>query len=1057
MNSGLCLRVLILVALTVPIRAAQPAPETFTLTVPDGPTSTLSGSSVSLLCEVSPLFNAEPLEVRWYRSSNFQSPALLYKDHKIQEVPVDPQYRGRVSLTGGLERGNVSLRLERVTQEDRGEYICQVTSDQWYEKASVFLTVNVTGSEPVLSVAEGRGGGGQVNVTCSSVGWSPQPKLTWRNKDGTEIRNGQEVLNTSDSQGLVNVSSWLLYSPSVSDWLSCTVSLSEEAKREGRILPHIYTAPTAVPGVSKEAFIVTLVLLVLFLVIGALCSVILCKRRGSMWSSSQKSRNSSETKNLIEGAENTVPKPTEQMVTGKEVHLAGAENTVPKPTEPMVTGKDVNLAAETKNLVEGAENSVPKPTEQMAAGKEVNLAGAVNTVPKPTEPMVTGKDVNLAAETKNLVEGAENSVPKPTEQMAAGKEVNLAGAENTVPKPTEPMVTGKDVNLAGAENTVPKPTEPMVTGKYVNLAGAENTVPKTTEPMVTGKDVNLAGAENTVPKPTEPMVTGKDVNLAAETKNLVEGAENSVPKPTEQMAAGKEVNLAGAENTVPKPTEPMVTGKYVNLAGAENTVPKPTEPMVTGKDVNLAAETKNLVEGAENSVPKPTEQMAAGKEVNLAGAENTVPKPTEPMVTGKDVNLAGAENTVPKPTEPMVTGKDVNLAGAENTVPKPTEPMVTGKDVNLAGAENSVPKPTEQMAAGKEVNLAGAENTVPKPTEQMVTGNEVNLAETKNLVEGAENSVPKPTEQMAAGKEVNLAGAENTVPKPTEPMVTGKYVNLAGAENTVPKPTEPMVTGKDVNLAGAVNTVPKPTEPMVTGKDVNLAAETKNLVEGAENSVPKPTEQMAAGKEVNLAGAENTVPKPTEQIAAGKEVNLADWHQVKGFKVPSENIILDIKTVHPAIRVNRGKRATYVKEKDTENPSMRMHLHVFCVESFSSGQHYWEVKVKDQKDKLSWYVGVARENVKRRSNVPLTPQNGFWILSYDKEKGFHVNTDPQTPITVAEITIVGVFLDCDRHTLSFYNVDTESLLYTFTDVKTSNYFPVFSPGQCDKTPLRILE
>ncbi|CAB1328182.1 unnamed protein product [Coregonus sp. 'balchen'] len=260
------------------------APETFTLTVPDGPTSTLSGSSVSLLCEVSPLFNAEPLEVRWYRSSNFHSPALLYKDHKIQEAPVDPQYRGRVSLTGGLERGNVSLRLERVTLEDRGEYICQVTSDQWYEKASVFLTVNVTGSEPVLSVAEGRGGGGQVNVTCSSVGWSPQPKLTWRNKDGTEIRNGQEVLNTSDPQGLVSVSSWLLYAPSYSNWLSCTVSLSEEAKREGRILPHIYTAPTAVPGVFKEAFIVTLVLLVLFLIIGALCSVILYKQRGIWYS-----------------------------------------------------------------------------------------------------------------------------------------------------------------------------------------------------------------------------------------------------------------------------------------------------------------------------------------------------------------------------------------------------------------------------------------------------------------------------------------------------------------------------------------------------------------------------------------------------------------------------------------------------------------------------------------------------------------------------------------------------------------------------------------------------
>uniref|UniRef100_A0A8C7H9Z0 Butyrophilin subfamily 3 member A1 n=1 Tax=Oncorhynchus kisutch TaxID=8019 RepID=A0A8C7H9Z0_ONCKI len=533
MHLGLCLRVLILSALTVPIRAAQPAPETFTLTVPDGPTSTLSGSSVSLLCQVSPLFNAEPLEVRWYHSSNSHSPALLYKDHKIQEAPVDPRYRGRVSLTGGMERGNVSLTLERVTLEDRGEYVCQVTSEQWYEKASVFLTVNVTGREPVLSVAEARGGGGQVNVTCSSEGWSPQPKLTWRNKEGTEIRY-EQVLNTSDPHGLVSVSSWLLYTPSYSDWLACTVSLSEEAKREGRILPHMNTAPTAVPGVSKEAFIVTLVLLILSLVIiCALCSVILCKRRGSMWSSSQKSRNHSDQAELGQ------------------------------------------RAAETKNLIEGAENKVPRPTEQRAAGKQDHLE-----------------------------------------------------------------------------------------------------------------------------------------------------------------------------------------------------------------------------------------------------------------------------------------------------------------------------------------------------------------------------------------------------------------------------------------------------------------AETNNSIEGAENTVKTPTEHTASGKEVHL----------------------------------KENIILDEKTAHPAIRVTQGKqRAQYIKEKDAEKPSVRTHLHVFSKESFSSGQHYWEVKVKDKStEKLSWYVGVARENVERRCNVPLTPQNGFWILSYDKEKGFHVNTDPQPPITVAELTIVGVFLDCDRYTLSFYNVDTKSLLYTFTDVKTSNYFAVFSPGRCDIYSIRII-
>ncbi|XP_052320445.1 butyrophilin subfamily 1 member A1-like isoform X16 [Oncorhynchus keta] len=628
MHLGLCLRVLILVALTVPIRAAQPAQETFTLTVPNGPTSTLSGSSVSLLCQVSPLFNVEPLEVRWYHSSNIHSPALLYKDHKIQETPVVPRYRGRVSLTGGMERGNVSLTLERVTLEDRGEYVCQVSSEQWYEKASVFLTVNVTGREPVLSVAEARGGGGgQVNVTCSSEGWSPQPKLTWRNKDGAEIRNEQEVLNTSDPQGLVSVSSWLLYACSYSDWLACTVSLSEEAKREGRILPHIYTAPTAVPGVYKEALIVTLILSLV--IICALCSVILCKRRGSMWSSSQKSRNRSDQAELGQ-----------------------------------------------------------RPADQTELGKG-----------------------------------------------------------------------------------------------------------------------------------------------PAETEHLIKGAENTVQTPTEQRAAGEEFNL----------------------------------------------------EAAENTVQTPTEQRAAGN------------------------------------------------------------------DVHLKGSENTVQTPTEQSAAGNDVHLEGAENTVQTPTEQSAAGNDVHL-------------------------------------------------------------------------------------------------------EGSENTVQTPTEQRAAGKDVHLEGAENTVQTPTEQRAAGEELNLNDWHHVKIFKV---NILLDEKNAHPAIRINKGKRAHYVKEKDTEKPS-RTHLHVFSEERFSSGQHYWEVKVKDgTTEKLSWYVGVARENVDKRPAVPLTPQNGFWILSYDKEQGFHVNTDPQPPITVAKLTIVGVFLDCDRHTLSFYNVDTKSLLYTFTDVKTSNYFPLLSPGRCDKIPIKI--
>ncbi|XP_071263222.1 butyrophilin subfamily 2 member A2-like isoform X1 [Salvelinus alpinus] len=265
-RSGVLLRVLILAAFTVTITAQKPAPEVFTLTVPNGPILTRLNASVTLPCELSPIFNVEPLEVRWYRSENSNSPALLYKDHKIQETPVDPRYRGRVSLTGGLERGNVSLTLERVTLEDRGEYVCHVSNERWYEKANV--SMNVTGSAPVLSVASG--GGGQVNVTCSSEGWSPQPKLTWRNKEETEIKN-EQVLFTS--------------------------------------------------GAWKEAFIVTLVLSLVLLSALSTVVCILLKHRDQM----KLEQNKSETKLLFKGTENSQEKrPVKEGINLEDWHQVKA-------------------------------------------------------------------------------------------------------------------------------------------------------------------------------------------------------------------------------------------------------------------------------------------------------------------------------------------------------------------------------------------------------------------------------------------------------------------------------------------------------------------------------------------------------------------------------------------------------------------------------------------------------------------------------------------------------------------------------------------------------------
>uniref|UniRef100_W5KLM7 Ig-like domain-containing protein n=1 Tax=Astyanax mexicanus TaxID=7994 RepID=W5KLM7_ASTMX len=158
--------------------------ETFSLQVPGGFIQAKVGSSVLLPCEMSPALNAESYEVSWYRPNKEDSPVLLYKDLKVQENTGDPQYRGRLSLVGDLQKGNVSLKLENLTLADRGEYVCYVKSSIWYDTAKVNLNITVVGSLPVLSLAEV---GDQVNVSCVSDGWFPKPTLTWKDMRGRKL------------------------------------------------------------------------------------------------------------------------------------------------------------------------------------------------------------------------------------------------------------------------------------------------------------------------------------------------------------------------------------------------------------------------------------------------------------------------------------------------------------------------------------------------------------------------------------------------------------------------------------------------------------------------------------------------------------------------------------------------------------------------------------------------------------------------------------------------------------------------------------------------------
>ncbi|KAM3590104.1 uncharacterized protein V6R79_003910 [Siganus canaliculatus] len=184
--------------------------------------------TATLPCWLNPVQSAENLEVRWYRDDSFDSPIMLYREQREQASP-KASFGKKDATSGGLQSGDVSLKLVNVTVEDAGDYTCYVSSSQGYDRALVHLTVTATGGPLFLSVV--RTEDDEVKVSCESRGWYPKPVLRWSNQK--QALQPKSLTYSSDSSGLVSVHSWLLVTDSSE--VSCSVGLSDGDAKETRV------------------------------------------------------------------------------------------------------------------------------------------------------------------------------------------------------------------------------------------------------------------------------------------------------------------------------------------------------------------------------------------------------------------------------------------------------------------------------------------------------------------------------------------------------------------------------------------------------------------------------------------------------------------------------------------------------------------------------------------------------------------------------------------------------------------------------------------------------
>ncbi|KAF4088462.1 hypothetical protein AMELA_G00082690 [Ameiurus melas] len=249
------------------------------------------------------------------------------------------------------------------------------------------------------------------------------------------------------------------------------------------------------------------------------------------------------------------------------------------------------------------------------------------------------------------------------------------------------------------------------------------------------------------------------------------------------------------------------------------------------------------------------------------------------------------------------------------------------------------------------------------------------------------------------------------------------------------------------------------------GRDLERAIGTLNskLAEDDSPKLLKEIKDLLKRCEVNFVR-----PAPVDsEICSGQflgPIQYKIWKHMKASLYPNISLLtFDPETAHPLLTLSANNTTVHFEEEKepvADENKKRFHYY-YCVmgqEGFMHGRHYWEVEVRG---KTAWRLGVAREDVCRGEMNSSTTANGLWTLAL-KDGSIVACTDPKpTVIRTATLpTRIGVFLDCDKEEVSFYDALTMMALFSFSmDSILIPIYPFYNPCDTDggrnTTPITI--
>uniref|UniRef100_A0A3Q3QR35 Bloodthirsty-related gene family, member 1 n=1 Tax=Monopterus albus TaxID=43700 RepID=A0A3Q3QR35_MONAL len=190
-----------------------------------------------------------------------------------------------------------------------------------------------------------------------------------------------------------------------------------------------------------------------------------------------------------------------------------------------------------------------------------------------------------------------------------------------------------------------------------------------------------------------------------------------------------------------------------------------------------------------------------------------------------------------------------------------------------------------------------------------------------------------------------------------------------------------------------------------------------------------------------------------ESILESELDRLKKEGKLKRMQKYAVDVVLDPDTAHPNIVLSPdGKQAGRGELLHVVPDNPQRFDPVICVlgkTGFLSGRFYFQVTVGS---KTYWDLGVVKESVNRKGMITSKPKNGFWTVRLRNGDEYRALESPSILLSLKEKPqTVGVFTDYEEGTVSFFDVENESHIYTFTGCLFSErIFPFLSPSVCDE-------